>query len=43
MEVAKMRAARLLWAKLVQQFGPTNDKSLSPASPLTVRVIRARS
>ncbi|EDP64172.1 Methylmalonyl-CoA mutase-like protein [alpha proteobacterium BAL199] len=29
MEVAKMRAARLLWAKLVQQFGPTNDKSLS--------------
>ena len=29
MEVAKMRAARLLWAKLVQQFGQTNDKSLS--------------
>ncbi|MEQ8394542.1 methylmalonyl-CoA mutase [Thalassobaculum sp.] len=29
MEVAKMRAARLLWAKLVHQFGPTNDKSLS--------------
>jgi methylmalonyl-CoA mutase len=29
MEVAKMRAARLLWAKLVQQFGPSNSKSLS--------------
>jgi len=29
MEVAKMRAARLLWAKLVKQFNPKNDKSLS--------------
>jgi methylmalonyl-CoA mutase len=29
MEVAKLRAARLLWAKLVKQFEPTNDKSLS--------------
>src|SRR5215467_5756335 len=29
MEVAKMRAARLLWAKLVQQFEPSSDKSLS--------------
>ena len=29
MEVAKMRAARLLWAKLVQEFEPNNDKSLS--------------
>jgi methylmalonyl-CoA mutase len=29
MEVAKLRAARLLWAKLVHQFGPTNQKSLS--------------
>ncbi len=28
-EVAKMRAARLLWAKLVKQFSPTSDKSLS--------------
>ncbi len=28
-EVAKLRAARLLWAKLVRQFNPTNDKSLS--------------
>jgi methylmalonyl-CoA mutase len=29
MEVAKMRAARLLWAKLVKQFDPRSDKSLS--------------
>jgi methylmalonyl-CoA mutase len=29
MEVAKMRAARLLWAKLVTQFDPSSDKSLS--------------
>ncbi|WP_375480125.1 methylmalonyl-CoA mutase [uncultured Jatrophihabitans sp.] len=29
MEVAKLRAARLLWAKLVAQFDPTSDKSLS--------------
>ncbi|MET0341800.1 MAG: methylmalonyl-CoA mutase [Polyangiales bacterium] len=29
MEVAKMRAARLLWAKLVQQFAPKDARSLS--------------
>ena len=29
MEVAKLRAARLLWAKLVKQFSPQNEKSLS--------------
>jgi methylmalonyl-CoA mutase len=29
MEVAKMRAARLLWAKLIKQFDPGSDKSLS--------------
>ncbi|TNC20705.1 methylmalonyl-CoA mutase [Amycolatopsis alkalitolerans] len=29
MEVAKMRAARLLWAKLVKQFSPGSQKSLS--------------
>jgi len=29
MEVAKMRAARLLWAKLVREFGAKNPKSLS--------------
>ncbi|MDR1829085.1 MAG: methylmalonyl-CoA mutase, partial [Methylobacteriaceae bacterium] len=28
MEVAKLRAARLLWAKLVKGFNPQNDKSL---------------
>lgn len=27
MEVAKMRAARLLWSQLVQQFNPKNSKS----------------
>ncbi|UBZ14668.1 methylmalonyl-CoA mutase [Flagellimonas marinaquae] len=26
-EIAKMRAGRMLWAKLVQQFNPTNPKS----------------
>ncbi len=29
MEVAKMRAARMLWAKLVHQFGPKSAKSMS--------------
>jgi methylmalonyl-CoA mutase len=29
MEVAKLRAARLLWARLVGQFDPKNPKSLS--------------
>ena len=29
MEVAKMRAARLLWAKLVRQFNPGNPKSMA--------------
>ncbi len=29
MEVAKLRAARLLWAKLLRQFAPKNAKSLS--------------
>ncbi|MDR7036124.1 methylmalonyl-CoA mutase [Methylobacterium sp. BE186] len=28
MEVAKMRAARLIWAKLVKEFKPKSDKSL---------------
>ncbi len=27
MEIAKLRAARLLWAKLTAQFGPKDDKS----------------
>ena len=29
MEVAKLRAARLIWAKLISQFSPKNSKSLS--------------
>ena len=29
MEIAKMRAARMIWAKLVNQFNPQNPKSLS--------------
>lgn len=29
MEIAKMRAARLLWAKIVKQFNPKNAKSLA--------------
>jgi methylmalonyl-CoA mutase len=29
MEVAKMRAGRVLWANLVNQFSPNSDKSLS--------------
>ena len=29
MEVAKMRAARLIWAKLMSQFEPKDDRSLS--------------
>jgi len=28
MEIAKMRAARMLWAKLMKQFNPQNPKSL---------------
>ncbi|MGB1120503.1 MAG: methylmalonyl-CoA mutase [Saprospiraceae bacterium] len=28
-EIAKMRAARMLWAKIVKQFNPTNPKSLA--------------
>ena len=28
-EIAKMRAARMLWAKIVQQFHPKNPKSLA--------------
>jgi len=29
MEIAKLRAARMLWAKLVKQFNPKNPKSLA--------------
>ncbi len=29
MEIAKLRAGRMLWAKLVKQFSPKNEKSLA--------------
>ncbi|MCK4956383.1 MAG: methylmalonyl-CoA mutase, partial [Candidatus Cloacimonetes bacterium] len=29
MEVAKLRAARMIWAKLIKQFNPKNPKSMS--------------
>jgi methylmalonyl-CoA mutase len=29
MEVAKMRAARLLWAKIIKQFNPKDDRSMA--------------
>ncbi|CAM3472487.1 methylmalonyl-CoA mutase [Flavobacterium chungbukense] len=29
MEIAKMRAGRMIWAKLLQQFNPKSDKSLT--------------
>jgi methylmalonyl-CoA mutase len=29
MEIAKMRAARMLWAKIVKQFNPKSEKSLA--------------
>lgn len=29
MEIAKMRAARMIWAKLVKQFNPENPKSMA--------------
>jgi methylmalonyl-CoA mutase len=29
MEIAKLRAGRILWAKLVKQFNPKNEKSLA--------------
>jgi len=29
MEIAKMRAARMLWAKIVKEFNPKNEKSMA--------------
>ena len=29
MEIAKMRAARMLWAKIIKSFGPKNPKSMA--------------
>ena len=28
-EIAKLRAARMLWSKIIQQFNPQNPKSLA--------------
>ncbi len=35
MEVAKMRAARLIWAKLMKPFNPKNPKSLALTNPFS--------
>ena len=40
MEIAKMRAARLLWAKIVKQFEPKNPKSLADKMPDKHRTYR---
>jgi len=29
MEIAKLRAARILWAKIIKKFNPKNDKSMA--------------
>ena len=29
LEIAKLRAARLLWSKIVKRFGPRNPKSMA--------------
>ncbi len=29
MEIAKMRAARMLWSKIVKEFNPQNPKSMA--------------
>ena len=43
MEVAKLRAARKLWAGLVKGFGPKSDKSLAAAGALPdVRLVADR-
>ena len=34
MEIAKMRAARVLWAKIVKSLGPKNVKSMALRTPL---------
>jgi methylmalonyl-CoA mutase len=34
LEIAKMRAARLLWCRIMQDFGAKNPKSLMLANPL---------
>ena len=42
MEIAKMRAARMLWAKLVQQFNPKNPKSLALEVALSRAAVTAK-
>jgi methylmalonyl-CoA mutase N-terminal domain/subunit len=44
MEIAKMRAARLLWAKIVKQFNPKNPKrmSLPSGGPPTPRLAQGK-
>ena len=41
MEIAKLRAARMLWAKIVQQFNPKNKKSLALPAPTAKPVVGA--
>jgi methylmalonyl-CoA mutase len=41
-EIAKMRAARLLWAKIVSQFQPKSDKSMALRTPNRTRSIMLR-
>ena len=37
MEIAKLRAARMLWAKIVKQFNPQNPKSMALRATLKLR------
>ena len=41
MEVAKLRAARMIWAKLIKQFEPENPKSMSLRGPIAKRAAGA--
>ena len=44
MEVAKMRAARMIWAKLIKQFNPKNEKSMALSTvPILLELDGARS
>ncbi|HEX5211781.1 MAG TPA: methylmalonyl-CoA mutase family protein, partial [Pseudolabrys sp.] len=40
MEIAKQRAARMLWAKLIKAFNPKNDKSLALPTDFSARIAR---
>ena len=39
-EIAKLRAGRALWAKLVKKFGPENEKSLALSITLPEPVLK---